>query len=131
MKLYNILSESVMPNFDMEWEEAIRYPEFKQLGKEAWVELARNGKIVTVTLQSVKHINNTDAADPSSFKDLEPAKQKRALAQVSSGNVELPIVARYSDGHLELVGGNTRLTAMMAKDGKGKVWMFDAPNEIL
>jgi predicted nucleotidyltransferase len=42
----------------------------------------------------------------------------------------MPIVARYSDGYLELIGGNTRLTAQMAKDGQAKVWLFNVPEEL-
>ena len=119
----------VNPQFDFEWEEAQRYPEFRKIGKQAWIELAKAGKAVTIT--TAKDINNTDANDPDSFKALDPAKQKRALAQIKSGKVELPIVAVYSDGYKELIGGNTRLTAMMAKDGKATVWQFEVPDEIL
>ena len=36
----------------------------------------------------------------------------------------------YSDGWLELIGGNTRLTAMIASQGKAKVWVFKVPDEI-
>ena len=34
-KLTDILTEVkyTKPNFDFEWEEAIRYPEFKEMGK--------------------------------------------------------------------------------------------------
>jgi predicted transcriptional regulator len=117
----------VKPNFDFEWEEAERYPEFVKLGKDAWIELAKKGKAVTIN--SAQGINNTDAADPDSFKSLVPAKQKRALAQLEKGTVEMPIVAVYSDGHKELVGGNTRLTAMMARDGKATVWAFRVPGK--
>ena len=119
----------IRPNFDYEWEEANRYPEFKKLGKDGWVELASKGKATTIV--SAKDINNTDAADVDSFKTLDPQKQKRATAQLKSGKVEMPIVAVYSDGYKELVGGNTRLTAMMAKNGKATVWQFDVPDEIL
>ena len=118
----------VKPQLDVEWEEANRYPEFRKIGKDAWIELASKGKAVTV--KDASDINNTDAGDPDSFKTLDPAKQKRALAQVKSGNVELPVVAVYSDGHKELIGGNTRLTAMMAKQGKGTVWQFEVPDEV-
>ena len=48
----------------------------------------------------------------------------------SNGDVELPIVAVYSDGYKELIGGNTRLTAMMAKHGKAIVWQFEVPDEV-
>ena len=118
----------IEPNFNSEWEEAERYPEFVKLGKEEWIELAKKGKAVNI--KSAKGINNTDAADPDSFKSLEPEKQKRALAQLEKGEVEMPIVALYSDGYKELIGGNTRLTAMMAKDGQATVWAFYVPDEV-
>ena len=118
----------VEPNFSSEWEEAERYPEFQKIGKEAWIELAKKGK--EFTIKSAKGINNTDAADPDSFKSLDPNKQKRALAQLEKGTIEMPIVAVYSDGHKELVGGNTRLTAMMAKNDKATVWAFNVPDEV-
>jgi virulence-associated protein VagC len=120
----------IKPQFDKEWEEAARYSEFLKIGKENWIELASTGKSVTVTQTTVSKINNTDAADVKSFKMLDHEKQKRALTQVSSGNVELPVVARYSDGYLELIGGNTRLTALMAKYQKAKIWLFDVPEEL-
>ena len=116
------------PQFDVEWEEAERYPEFVKIGKAAWIELANKGKAVTI--KSAKGINNTDAADADSFKSLDKDKQARALAQLKSGNVEMPIVAVYSDGWKELIGGNTRLTAMLAQDGKATVWVFKVPNEV-
>lgn len=122
-------SKFVEPNFDFEWEEAERYPEFAKLGKDAWIKLARKGRAVTIT--SARGISNTDAADPDSFKSLVPEKQKRALAQLDKGTVEMPIIAVYSDGRKELIGGNTRLTAMMAQDGQATVWAFRVPDNIL
>ena len=116
------------PQFDVEWEEAERYPEFVKIGKAAWIELANKGKAVTI--KSAKGINNTDAADADSFKSLDKDKQARALAQLKSGNVEMPIVAVYPDGWKELIGGNTRLTAMLAQDGKATVWVFKVPDEV-
>ena len=117
------------PQFGVEWDEAQRYPEFKKLGKDGWIELASKGKATTIV--SAKDINNTDAADVDSFKTLDPQKQKRATAQLKSGKVEMPIVAVYSDGHKELIGGNTRLTAMMRDKGQATVWQFEVPDEIL
>ena len=118
----------VKPQFDVEWEEAERYPEFVKIGKEEWIKLAKKGKAVEIT--DASDIENTDAADPDSFKDLDPAKQKRSLTQLEKGNVEMPIIAVYSDGYKELIGGNTRLTAMMARDGKATVWQFEVPDEV-
>lgn len=119
----------VKPQFDVEWDEAQRYPEFEKLGKEEWIKLAKTGK--PVTIKTAKDINNTDAASPESFYDLDKSKQQRALQQVARAEVEMPIVARYSDGYKELLGGNTRLTAMMLRKGSATVWQFDVPDEIL
>jgi hypothetical protein len=116
------------PQFDVEWEEAERYPEFVKIGKAAWIELANKGKAATI--KSAKGINNTDAADADSFKSLDKDKQARALAQLKSGDVEMPIVAVYPDGWKELIGGNTRLTAMLAQDGKATVWAFEVPSKV-
>ena len=136
MRAYEFMPENftdgkkfVEPNFDFEWEEAERYPEFAKLGKDAWIELARKGRAVVIN--SAQGINNTDAAEPDSLKSLDPEKQKRALAQLETGTVEMPIVAVYSDGRKELVGGNTRLTAMMARDGRATVWAFRVPDNML
>ena len=118
------------PNFDNEWDEATRYKEFKNIGKEKWIALAKKGKVVDYNTKTVKKINNTEAGDTKQFDKLDPKKQKRALQQISTGKVELPIVASYSDGWLELVGGNTRLTAAIKATGKGKVWQFDVPDNL-
>ena len=116
------------PQFDVEWEEAERYPEFRKIGKEAWIELAKKGKSVTIT--SAKGINNTDAADLDSFKSINAVKQARALDQLKSGTVEMPIIAVYSDGWKELIGGNTRLTAMLAQDSQATIWAIKVPDEV-
>ena len=116
------------PNLENEWEEAARYPEFVRIGKEDWIKLAQAGKAVTI--KSAKGINNTDAADPDSFKLLNKDKQARALSQIKQGSVEMPIVAVYSDGRKELIGGNTRLTATLAKYGKSTLWAFKVPDEV-
>jgi septum formation topological specificity factor MinE len=124
-------SESIRytkPQFEVEWEEAERYSEFQKIGKESWLNLVKTGKPQTIT--SAEDINNTDAADKNSFKSLDKNKQARALDQLKSGTVEMPIVAIYSDGWKELIGGNTRLTAMMAQNGQATVWAFEVPDEV-
>ncbi|MFN9902037.1 MAG: hypothetical protein ACK55Z_25305, partial [bacterium] len=52
------------------------------------------------------------------------------LSQIKQGSVEMPIIAVYSDGRKELIGGNTRLTATLAKYGKSTVWAFKVPDEV-
>ena len=77
-------------------------------------------------------IENTEAGEENrhEFDNLDPNKKERFIKDLAGNNIELPIIASYSDGYLELVGGNTRLTGMMSQLGQGKAWMFDVPDEI-
>jgi len=137
--LFNLgLAESIQkidfkdPNFEQEWDEAQRYSEFKKIGKDAWIDLAKQGDKVDIDNALSNKINNTEAGEKNrdSFKNLEKDKQERFVKDLASNNIELPIIARYSDDHLELIGGNTRLTGMMKHLGQGKAWIFDVPDEI-
>jgi hypothetical protein len=120
------------PNFAVEWDEAKRYPEFVKLGKAKWIELAKTGKPIDVDNALSNKIENTEAGEENrhEFDNLEEPKKERFRKAVEAGTVELPIIARYSDGYLELVAGNTRLTGMMREFGKGKAWIFDVPDEV-
>ena len=114
------------PQFDVEWEEANRYPYLEKLGKEGWIELASKGEPYMVTKDIVGKIANTDAADPDSFEQLEVAKKLRFDDAIKLGRVEMPIVMIKPEGGMELIAGNTRLTGLMAKQGYAMVWMFSA-----
>ena len=118
------------PNFDNEWGEAKRYKEFKNIGKDKWIELAKKGKVVDYDTETVKKIKNTEAGNVKDWDKIDPVRKKRVVQQLKTGKIELPIVASYSDGWLELVGGNTRLTAAIRTTGKGKVWQFDVPDNL-
>ena len=75
-------------------------------------------------------MSNTDAVNVKDFDNLDKNKQGRALKQLEKGPELIHCPASYSDGHLELVGGNTRLTALMKATGKGKVWQFDVSDKV-
>ena len=122
-----------MPNFDFEWEEANRYAQYRKIGKEEWIKLAKTGKVVDVDNRTANDIENTDAGEEyrdDHWDGLVQAKRDRFTQAISSGQIELPIIARYSDGQLELISGNTRLTGMMRELGKAKAWIYDVPDEI-
>ena len=57
------------PRFDREWGEAARYPQFKKLGKEEWIKLAKKGKAVSII--TVDDISSTDASNPDKFQKLD------------------------------------------------------------
>ena len=46
--------------FDVEREEANRYPEFEQMGKESWIELAKAGKVIVINDELSDKIDNTE-----------------------------------------------------------------------
>ena len=116
------------PKLDVEWEEANRYDYLAKLGQAGWVELAKQGKAVTVDSDSVKKIGNTGADGSETLDDLEPDKVDRLSKAMKSGAVEMPIVIKQPDGSLELVAGNTRLIGLINKHGKAVVWYVDASN---
>ena len=122
-----------MPNFDFEWEEANRYEQYRKIGKEEWIKLAKTGKVVDVDNRMANDIENTEAGEEyrdDHWDGLVKAKRDRFAKALSSGQIELPIIARYSDGQLELISGNTRLTGMMRELGRAKAWIYDVPDEI-
>ena len=122
-----------MPNFDYEWGEANRYPEYRKIGKEEWIKLAKTGKAIDVDNRLANDIENTEAGEEHRYDywdGLVKAKRDRFTKALSSGQIELPIIARYSDGYLELVAGNTRLTGMMRELGRARAWVYDVPDEV-
>ena len=116
------------PQLDVEWEEANRYPYLAKLGQAGWVELAKQGKAITIDSDSVKKIGNTGADGSETLDDLEPDKVDRLNKSMKSGTVEMPIVVKQPDGSLELIAGNTRLIGLINKQGKAVVWYVDASN---
>jgi len=113
------------PQFDVEWEEAQRYPFLRRLGPEGWNRLANTGRVISITKADVGQINNTDAMDYREWSRLDPDKRERFVSALRAGNIEMPIVMKTSDG-LELIAGNTRLTGMIEEDGAAIVWLIDA-----
>ena len=114
------------PQFDVEWEEANRYPYLEKLGQAGWIDLAESGKELKVTKANVGQIDNTDAADYSAWEELEQEKRDRFVTAVKEGKVEMPIVMETPDGKLELIAGNTRLTGMLQEFGEATVWFINA-----
>lgn len=119
------------PNLDYEWKEAQRYPIFAKLGLEGWKKL--QGKQVNVKqLGGLQKIGNHTAPDQNTAKkeiqNLEQDKVKRMQAMIQSGQVELPIVVKLPNGKIDLLGGNTRFTGLVANGISPDVWYIDASN---
>ena len=126
IKLLDILLEEIkdiqynLPNFENEWEEAVRYPEFVDMGKERWIKKAGEGYSIKYS-QIKKVLGNVDL----NFESLEKPKKERFLKSFSAGKVEMPIVVKFSNKDYDLVAGNTRLAGLVNNNIDPKIWIVD------
>jgi len=111
------------PNFEYEWEEAIRYPEFKKMGKEKWINLANQGH--TVRYSDIKRVLGNVDLD---FDNLEDAKKARFQKAFNSGVIEHPIAVKFKDNDYDLVAGNTRVAGLVAQGVDPEIWIVDLSN---
>jgi hypothetical protein len=109
----------VNPRFDIEWEEAMRYSEFRQVGKTEWIRIAQQGKVLDWS--ALREVGNVD----TNLDNLEVDKRKRAEEAIAKGIVELPIVGRWPNGTMDLIGGNTRIAALLNEGYDPKVWVVN------
>jgi len=111
------------PNFEFEWEEANRYPEFQKIGKEGWIEVSKKGK--PVNYSSIKDsLGNVDL----NFKGLDKDKKERFQAAFRKGTIETPIAVKFSNSDYDLVAGNTRLSGLVNNGIDPKIWVVDITN---
>jgi len=122
MKLKSLLPQIkyLTPDFNREWMEAIRYPEFVEMGKKGWIELAKRGKVVNYS--DIKGVLGNVDLD---FHTLEPEKQKRVAALLSKGVLEYPMVVKFSDTDYDLIAGNTRLAGLVKMGYNPKLWVVE------
>jgi hypothetical protein len=111
------------PNFKREWEEAARYPEFKQLGLAAWIDIAAQGRVVDWS--SLDNVGNVEL----DLDNLDQDKVQRVAVDVKRNHVELPIVGLWADGTVDLIAGNTRVATLIAQGHTPKVWVVDVPSD--
>jgi hypothetical protein len=111
----------IKPNFNYEWHEAKRYPEFRALGKKEWIEYAKNHYKITLynTIEDI--LNNIDL----DFDNLNKDKKQRFNDAFESGKVEMPIAVKFDETDYDLVGGNTRLAGLIKKGINPKIWVID------
>lgn len=109
-----------LPNFEFEWEEAMRYPEFLNIGKNKWIQLAKNG--YTVLYSEIKNkLGNVDL----DFESLENDKKQRFLNSFKSNKIEMPIAVKFSENDYDLLAGNTRLAGLVNNGINPPIWIVD------
>jgi hypothetical protein len=111
------------PNFDFEWDEALRYREFEDMGKEGWINMAKNGYMARYS--EIKDVLGNVDLD---FDTLEEPKKERFKKSIKLGKMELPIVVKFSDEDYDLIAGNTRLSGLVGKGVDAPLWVVDISN---
>ena len=115
----------IKPNFEYEWEEAIRYPEFKEMGFDNWLKIAENGHVVNFS-EIKDRLGNVDL----DFDGLDKDKKARFIKALESDQIELPIAVKFSENDYDLVGGNTRLSGLTKNGIDPKIWVVDLSKPI-
>lgn len=110
------------PNFEFEWDEANRYPEFEELGKEGWVDTAKLGRVMKYS--RIKNVLGNVDLD---FESLDQNKKARFKSAYEKGEIEMPIAVKFSDTDYDLVAGNTRLSGLVNNGEDPIIWVVDAP----
>ena len=113
------------PNFKDEWEEAIRYSEFKEMGLKSWIEIANKGYITNYSKIKDK-LGNVDLK----FDSLEEPKKQRFQNALNKGNIEMSIAVKFSDDDYDLVAGNTRISGLVKNKIDPKIWVVDLSNNL-
>jgi hypothetical protein len=112
------------PNFDYEWDEATRYPEFMEMGYDNWMAVAKEGYVTDYN--SIKGmLGNVDL----NLSNLEQEKVQRVMTQLQTGSVETPIVVKFNHNDYDLLAGNTRLATIVKGGGNPKLWVVDISND--
>ena len=127
----SILNESIKkinytnPNFKNEWEEAIRYSEFKEMGIKNWIKIANKGYATNYSKIKDK-LGNVDLK----FDSLEEPKKQRFQDALNKGNIEMSIAVKFSDDDYDLVAGNTRISGLVKNQIDPKIWIVDLSNDL-
>ena len=112
------------PNFNREWLEAKRYPEFEEMGKENWLELAKENYDIT-NYEKIKDVLSNVDLD---YDSLETNKKERFEKAFENGSVEIPMVVKFGEDDYDLLGGNTRLAGLIKNGINPKLWVIDITN---
>ncbi len=111
----------IKPNFDEEWMEALRYPEFEEMGKEDWLKVANENYHIT-SFDKIENVLSNVLLD---FEILDDDKKERFKKAFKKGKVEIPIAIKFSDTDYDLLGGNTRLAGLIKNGINPKIWVID------
>jgi len=110
----------IKPDFEYEWEDALRYREIENMDKDEWLKLCKKGQIVNYS--DIKDDLGNVNLD---FDTLDFDKKKRFDKHFKTGKIELPIVIKFGEKNYNLLSGNTRLAGLVKNKIKPKVWVIN------
>jgi len=109
------------PNFDLEWYEAARIPEFNDMGKITWQQFAKTG-------QKIKFSDISRKTNHLELLNIDPIKKQRFEKAFEKGVVEMPIVVKLSENEYEILAGKTRINQLCKKNIDADIWLIDISN---
>jgi hypothetical protein len=109
------------PNFNHEWDEATRYPEFEEMGKEGWIKLASSD----FDIKSFSKIKETLGNVDLDFDNLDEKKKKRFERAFNDGVIEIPMAVKFGENDYDLIAGNTRIAGLVKNKIDPKIWIID------
>lgn len=112
------------PNFEEEWYEAVRYPEFRRMGKKMWIYIAKKYYFI----ESFSNIEDVLGNVDLDFDNLEPEKKQRFIENYNEGVIEIPLVVKFNDDDYDLIAGNTRIAGLVKNGHDPKLWVIDLSN---
>ncbi len=117
------------PNAELEWNEAVRYPELKSLGKSKWEDLLNKGKVIPWEfLSDVKNYEeDLEQIDRDKLQKQVQAPVTQNLNYTGSLNVNFTAPPGVNTADVERVMNDLlkkpefiQMIAQMAKDPTGK-----------
>lgn len=109
------------PNFECEWTEAAKMPEFNDMGKNTWQEFAKTGN-------KIKFSEISNKTNQINLAHIDPIKKQRFEKAFEKGIVEMPIVVRLAENEYEILAGKTRINQLVKRNIDADVWLIDISN---
>ena len=109
------------PNFDLEWHEAARIPEFNDMGKNTWQQFAKTG-------QKIKFSDISRKTNQLELSNIDPIKKQRFEKAFEKGVVEMPIIVKLSENKYEIKTGKTRINQLSKKNIYSYIWLIYISN---
>lgn len=106
------------PNFQNEWQNAEKMPEFHGMEKKEWADFAAQGYQVKLN-EVINSIQNMD------FCDICPKKRAIVQNQIANGELEIPVLAKLDEEKYEVISGKTRICELLKKNLNPPVWIVD------